>query len=231
MVEYASTLPMASMSTGTSFWPTVVVTTGTAPPPSRPRPPGRRRGHRPRRRRFGRGSARARRSSRKRRRRRERRRKFDTRVTPQSSSKYGCVTRYYAAAIMDPLPEHAMSLQRFNALGALRPSSLCSASGIADDLDARSGLASARFGAAQRDCASAGSVASASAGRRPPPRQPQPRAFDVHVVDRRDVERQQLRDEQAADDREAERPPRFGAGAEARARSAACRRARPSSSS
>ena len=37
----------------------------------------------------------------------------------------------------------------------------------------------------------------------------------VDVEHRRDVERQRLRDEQAADDREAERPPRLGAGAPA----------------
>src|SRR4029077_18747646 len=40
IVVYASTLPIAARSTGTSRSATFVVTTGTAPPPSpRPRPP------------------------------------------------------------------------------------------------------------------------------------------------------------------------------------------------
>src|SRR2546425_12244885 len=40
MVAYASTLPIAARSTGTSFSVTFVVTTGAAPPsPPRPRPP------------------------------------------------------------------------------------------------------------------------------------------------------------------------------------------------
>ena len=39
IVVYASTLPMAAMSTGTSRSATLVVTTGTAPPSPRPRPP------------------------------------------------------------------------------------------------------------------------------------------------------------------------------------------------
>ena len=41
MVVNASTLPMASMSTGTSLVETGPVTTGTPPPPPPPRPPPR----------------------------------------------------------------------------------------------------------------------------------------------------------------------------------------------
>src|SRR5262245_2766687 len=39
MVANASTLPIAAMSTGTSFSPALAVTTGASPPPLPPRPP------------------------------------------------------------------------------------------------------------------------------------------------------------------------------------------------
>ena len=98
---------------------------------------------------------------------------------------------------------------------------------------ARSGPAAAAVGLLQCEGGLGGGWCGSLEGRRPSPPslQPQTRALDVHVVNRRDVERQQLRDEQAADDRQAQRTSRFGAGAQAPARSAACRRARPWSSS